>query len=102
MEYVTRQMQTYKTGNAVMDQFYIDDDYNVPDAKSDVKKGVGQAEFQDSLRDRRGRDQAVQPGRKDPLRRDDLSGAGGGRAILCPVFQRRSDGYRDPFPEAEY
>lgn len=40
MEYVTRQMQTYKTGNAVMDQFYIDDDYNVPDAKSDVKKVI--------------------------------------------------------------
>ena len=39
MEYVTRQMQTYRTGNRITDQFYIDDDYNVPDAKSDVKKG---------------------------------------------------------------
>lgn len=40
MEYVTRQMQTYRTGNRITDQFYIDDDYNVPDAKSDVKKVV--------------------------------------------------------------
>ena len=40
MEYVTRQMQTYRTGNRITDQFYIDDDYNVPDAKSDVKKVI--------------------------------------------------------------
>lgn len=40
MEYVTKQMQTYKTGNVITDQFYIDDDYNVPDAKSDVKKVI--------------------------------------------------------------
>ena len=40
MEYVTKQMQTYKTGNTIMDQFYIDDDYNVPDVKNDVKKVI--------------------------------------------------------------
>ncbi len=40
MEYITKQMPTYKTGNTIMDQFYIDDDYNVPDAKSDVKKVI--------------------------------------------------------------
>ena len=40
MEYVTKQMQTYKTGNTITDQFYIDDDYNVPDAKNDVKKVI--------------------------------------------------------------
>ena len=40
MEYVTKQMQTYKTGNMITDQFYIDDDYNVPDAKNDVKKVI--------------------------------------------------------------
>ena len=40
MEYVTKQMQTYKTGNVITDQFYIDYDYNVPDAKSDVKKVI--------------------------------------------------------------
>ncbi len=40
MEYVTKQMQTYKTGNIITDQFYIDDDYNVPDAKNDVKKVI--------------------------------------------------------------
>ncbi len=40
MEYVTKQMKTYKMGNMIMDQFYIDDDYNVPDAKNDVKKVI--------------------------------------------------------------
>ena len=27
MEYVTKQMQTYRTGKTITDQFYIDDDY---------------------------------------------------------------------------
>ena len=40
MEYVTKQMQTYRTGKTITDQFYIDDDYNVPDAKSDVKRVI--------------------------------------------------------------
>lgn len=38
MEYITRQMQTYRMGKTITDQFYIDDDYNVPDAKNDVKQ----------------------------------------------------------------
>lgn len=40
MEYVTKQMHTYRTGKTITDQFYIDDDYNVPDAKSDVKRVI--------------------------------------------------------------
>ena len=40
MEYVTKQMQTYQTGKSITDQFYIDDDYNVPDAKGDVKRVI--------------------------------------------------------------
>ena len=38
MEYITRRMQTFRSGKTMIDQFYIDDDYNVPDAKSDVKE----------------------------------------------------------------
>lgn len=50
MEYVTKRMQTYEMGKAVTDQFYIDDDYNVPDAKSDVKRiilGEGTLDVED-------------------------------------------------------
>lgn len=40
MEYVTKQMHTYRKGKTITDQFYIDDDYNVPDAKNDVKRVI--------------------------------------------------------------
>lgn len=40
MEYMKNQVQTYRSGKPVMDQFYIDDDYNVPDVKSDVKQVI--------------------------------------------------------------
>lgn len=40
MEYMKSQVQTYKSGKTVTDQFYIDDDYNVPDVKSDVKQVI--------------------------------------------------------------
>lgn len=38
MEYVTKKVQTYQNGKLVTDQFYLDDDYNVPDSKSDIKR----------------------------------------------------------------
>ena len=38
MEYVTKRMQTYQNGKMITDQFYLDDDYNVPDSKSDIKR----------------------------------------------------------------
>lgn len=40
MEYMKKQVQTYKTGGVVESQFSIDDDYNVPDAKSDVTQVI--------------------------------------------------------------
>ncbi len=40
MEYETKELRIYRQGKAVTDQFYIDDDYNVPDAKSDVKRVI--------------------------------------------------------------
>ena len=36
MECERRDMDVYRQGKAITDQFYVDDDYNVPDAKSDV------------------------------------------------------------------
>lgn len=33
MEYVTKKVQTYQNGKMVTDQFYLDDDYNVPGPK---------------------------------------------------------------------
>ena len=78
MEYVTRQMQTYKTGKVITDQFYIDDDYNVPDAKSDVKKvilGEGTLTVEDMKVVEnyiRVRDASFLSGRADTFRGDDL------------------------------
>lgn len=40
MECRTERIQTYQTGKPVTDQFYIDDDYNVPDAKEDVRQVI--------------------------------------------------------------
>lgn len=40
MEYMKKQVQTYQTGKVITNQFYIDDDYNVPDVKSDVMRIV--------------------------------------------------------------
>lgn len=40
MEYEKKEFLTYQQGKTVTDQFYIDDDYNVPDTKSDVKKVI--------------------------------------------------------------
>ena len=50
MEYMKKQVQTYRTGKVITDQFYIDDDYNVPDAKSDVMRiilGEGMLDVED-------------------------------------------------------
>ncbi len=33
MEYLKREMRTFQNGKTVNDQFYIDDDYNVPECK---------------------------------------------------------------------
>lgn len=38
MEYDKKELQVYRQGRVITDQFYIDDDYNVPDARSDVKR----------------------------------------------------------------
>ena len=32
MEYLKKEIRTFQNGKTVNDQFYIDDDYNVPDA----------------------------------------------------------------------
>ncbi len=50
MEYMKKQVQTYRTGKVITDQFYIDDDYNVPDVKSDVMRiilGEGMLDVED-------------------------------------------------------
>lgn len=38
MEYLKKEIRTFQNEKTVNDQFYIDDDYNVPDAKRDVGK----------------------------------------------------------------
>lgn len=38
MELVTKKMHTAYTGKLVNDQFFIDEDYNVPDAKGDIAR----------------------------------------------------------------
>ena len=40
MEYEKRRFQLYRQGKTALDQFYMDEDYNVPDAKSDVKRVI--------------------------------------------------------------
>ncbi len=40
MEYEKKDMDVYRQGKTIADQFYIDDDYNVPDAKNDVKSVI--------------------------------------------------------------
>lgn len=40
MECDKREMEVYRQGKVLADQFYIDDDYNVPDAKNDVKSVI--------------------------------------------------------------
>lgn len=40
MECKTERIQTYQTEKPVTDQFYIDDDYNVPDAKEDIRQVI--------------------------------------------------------------
>lgn len=40
MEYEKKELTVYRQGRTISDQFYIDDDYNVPDAKHDVKRIV--------------------------------------------------------------
>ena len=41
MEYLKKEIRTFQNGKTVNDQFYIDDDYNVPDAKKDVRDITG-------------------------------------------------------------
>lgn len=40
MECEKRNFQVYRQGRTALDQFYMDEDYNVPDAKSDVKRVI--------------------------------------------------------------
>lgn len=40
MEYEKKELLIYQQGKTITDQFYIDDDYNVPDVKSDVRRVV--------------------------------------------------------------
>ncbi len=40
MECEKRDMDVYRQGKVTTDQFYIDDDYNVPDTKNDVKNVI--------------------------------------------------------------
>lgn len=40
MECEKRQMDVYRQGKVTTDQFYIDDDYNVPDTKNDVRNVI--------------------------------------------------------------
>ena len=40
MEYEKKEFLVYRQGRTITDQFYIDDDYNVPDAKHDVKRVI--------------------------------------------------------------
>ena len=40
MKYQKKEIRTFQSGKAVNDQFYIDGDYNVPDAKRDVGKVI--------------------------------------------------------------
>ena len=40
MELIKKRIQTNVIGKTITDQFVIDDDYNVPDSKSDVGRVV--------------------------------------------------------------
>ena len=40
MEYEKKEFTAYRQGRTIRDQFYIDDDYNVPDARHDVKRVI--------------------------------------------------------------
>lgn len=40
MEFVTREIQTNQTGKRIMNQFILDEDYNVPDSKRDVQRVI--------------------------------------------------------------
>lgn len=53
MEYDKKEFLVYRAGKTITDQFYIDDDYNVPDAKHDVKRvimGEGTLQVEDMKR----------------------------------------------------
>ena len=40
MEYEKKELFVYHAGNTVTDQFTLDDDFNIPDAKQDVSRVV--------------------------------------------------------------
>ncbi len=40
MEIITRQMETNQIGKRVINQFMVDEDYNIPDSKDDVQKVI--------------------------------------------------------------
>ena len=61
MEYLKKEIRTFQNGKTVNDQFYIDDDYNVPDAKKDVGRIIRY------LQQERIRTGACKPGRKDSI-----------------------------------
>lgn len=53
MEYEKKDLLVYHQGKTITDQFYIDDDYNVPDAKHDVQRvvlGEGTLQVEDMKR----------------------------------------------------
>lgn len=50
MQFEKKEILTYRKGNAVQDQFFLNEDYNVPDAKPDVQRillGEGKAVVED-------------------------------------------------------
>lgn len=50
MEFVTREIQTNQMGKRLLDQFLMDEDYNVPDSKRDVQRiiaGEGSVRIED-------------------------------------------------------
>ena len=40
MEYVKRNVPVYQQGNTIFDQFYLNEDVNVADAKPDVRRVI--------------------------------------------------------------
>lgn len=45
MELIKKRIHYVREGKKIFDQFYVDEEYNVPEAKEDYRKAV----FQDSL-----------------------------------------------------
>ena len=53
MEYQKKEFRMYRQGKEIQDQFYLDEDFNVPDAKRDVQRVIlcdGKVEIEDTKR----------------------------------------------------